>query len=82
MRQEYENNQAWLEGLYVYDAVSSALTHLSPNKKDHRSYAEKPYSFNSSAAAAHEEAKVEEAQAQAEMWLKSWAAATQKQFRS
>lgn len=82
LQQEYENNQAWLKGLYVYDAVSSALTHLSPNKKNHKNYAEKPYSLDPAAANAHEEAKVEEAQARAEVWMRSWAAATQKQFQS
>lgn len=80
MRQERENEQAWLHGLYVYDATISALTHLSKDKKDHKSYALKPYSFDPEEQAEEQEAQVEEAQAQAEVWMKSWAAATQKQF--
>lgn len=80
MRQERENEKAWLHGLYVYDATVSAMTHLSQNKSDHKSYASKPYSFGPEELEEEEERKVEEAQAQAEVWMKSWAAATQKQF--
>ena len=80
MRQKRENERAWLHGLYVYDATMSALTHLSPNKSSHKNYADKPYA---STAAEHEkqkEEKVIEAQAQAEVWMKTWASATQKMF--
>ena len=80
MRQERENEKAWLYGMYVYDATISALTHLSTNKRDHKSYAVKPYSFTPEEVEEEREEKVIEAQAQAEVWMKSWAAATQKQF--
>lgn len=80
MRQERENEKAWLHGLYVYDATISALTHLGKDKKDHKSYTMKPYSFDPDDIEEEQEVKVEEAQAQAEVWMKSWAAATQKQF--
>ena len=76
MRQENKNHEAWLHGLYVYDAVISAMTHLSDKKSNHKNYAEKPYDFTPR----KEEEKVEEAQAQAEVWLKSWVSATQKMF--
>lgn len=80
MRQKRENEQAWLNGLYVYDAMMSALTHLSPNKSSHKNYAAKPYSATAKEAEKEHEDKVAEAQAQAEVWMKSWAAATQKMF--
>jgi hypothetical protein len=80
MRQTYENEQAWLHGLYVYDATISALTHLSKDKKDHREYTSKPYSFDPDDYEEDQEAKVDEAQAQAELWMKSWVAATQRHF--
>ena len=80
LRQERENEQAWLHGLYVYDATISALTHLSKDKKDHKSYAVKPYSFTPEEVEEEREEKVAEAQAQAEVWMKAWATATQKQF--
>ena len=80
MKQEQTNHDAWLHGLYVYDAVVSAMTHLNSKKDTHRSYAEKPYSF-SAEKEENEESKKLEAEAQAEVWLKSWAAATQKMFK-
>jgi hypothetical protein len=76
LRQEALNYEAWLKGLYVYDAVISAMSHMSDNKNNHKNYAEKPYDFTPR----KEEENVEEAQAQAEVWLKSWVAATQKMF--
>lgn len=76
MKQEQMNYEAWLHGLYVYDAVTSAMTHLSDKKSNHKNYAEKPYDFTPR----KEEEVVEEAQAQAEVWLKSWVSATQKMF--
>lgn len=77
MKQERENTDAWLHGLYVYDALCSAMSHLNTNKSLHKSYTDKPYSFD---AKQNEEEKVIEAQAQAEVWMKSWAAATQRMF--
>ena len=77
LKQEQLNHEAWLYGLYVYDAVSSVMSHLNKNKSDHKSYAEKPYDFTPKG----EEERVIEAKAQAEVWLKSWVAATQKKFK-
>lgn len=78
MRQEQINHNAWLHGLYVYDAIMSGLSHLSSKKNEHHSYAEKPYSFTPSKK--EEEQKKEEAKAQAEVWMKTWVSATQKMF--
>lgn len=80
MRQERENELAWLHGLYFYDAVTSAMSHLSKDKKDHRGYTPKPYASSKEEFEEEEKEKTEEAQAQAEVWMKSWAAATQKMF--
>ena len=77
LRQEQNNNEAWLKGLYTYDALTSALSHMNKNKSDHKNYAEKPYDFTPP----KEEEKVEEAEARAEVWLKSWVSATQKMFK-
>lgn len=78
LRQEQLNHEAWLKGLYVYDALCSALSHLNPKKDSHTQYAEKPYSFE---AEKDDESKKIEAEAQAEVWMKSWASATQKMFK-
>ena len=78
LRQENANHEAWLHGLYVYDAVISAMSHMNKEKSDHKQYAEKPYDFTPR----KKEEKVEEAKAQAEVWLKSWVSATQKMFKN
>ena len=67
-------------GLYVYDAVVSAMSHLSQNKNSHKSYAPEPYSFTKEDIERENERKVEEAEARAEVWMKSWVSATQGMF--
>lgn len=81
MRQEQENRNAWLHGLYVYDATISALTHLNTDKSKHKAYAEKPYSFTPEAVEKDKEQKVVEEQAKAEVWMRQWASATRKMFK-
>lgn len=81
MKQEHQNHEAWLNGLYVYDAVMSALTHLDKKTSSHRNYAEKPYSFSKEETEKEKEAKKVEAEARAEVWMKSWVSATQKMFK-
>ena len=78
MRQEQTNYSAWLNGLYVYDAVCSAMSLLNSNKSTHKPYASKPYSFGKDETAEAE--RKAEAEAQAEVWMKSWVAATKKMF--
>lgn len=82
MRQEQINHEAWLHGLYVYDAVTSAMTHLNPKKNTHKNFAAKPYSFTSADVEKEKEEKAVEAQAQAEVWMKSWVSATQEMFKN
>lgn len=79
MRQEQANYGAWLHGLYVYDAVCSAMSHLNSNKSTHKPYASKPYSFDKDETAEAERKAV--AEAQAEVWMKSWVSATQRMFK-
>ena len=46
IKQEEANNNAWLQGLYVYDAVSTVVYNALKNKNDPKKhYAEKPYDF-------------------------------------
>ncbi len=81
MKQESTNHEAWLNGMYVYDAVMSALTHLDKKTSSHRNYAEKPYAFSKEEIEREAEEKKVEAEAQAEVWMKSWVSATQKMFK-
>ncbi len=81
MKQEQVNHEAWFYGMYVYDALVSAMSHLSSKKSDHKSYAEKPYSFKPEDIKKDNEAKKIEAEARAEVWMKTWVSATQKMFK-
>lgn len=78
IRQEKINQEAWLNGLYTFDALVSALSHLNPKQSSHKNYVAEPYSFNT---VKNDEEKKIEAEAQAEVWMKSWAAATKKMFK-
>lgn len=82
MKQENVNHEAWLHGLYVYDAVVSAMTRLSDKKSSHKDYATKPYSFTREDVEKEKEEKKIEAEAQAEVWMKSWVSATQGMFKN
>lgn len=82
MKQEQINREAWMHGLYVYDAVVSAMSHLSQNKNSHKNYAAEPYSFTQEDIDREDERKVVEAEARAEVWMKSWVSATQGMFKN
>lgn len=77
LKQEQKNQEAWLNGMYFYDALVSAMSHLNKDKNKHRNYAEKPYDFQKK----DEKIKVEEARARGKVWLENWVTATQKKFR-
>lgn len=81
MKQEQINHNAWLQGLYFYDAAISALTHLNSKQSAHKSYAAKPYSFTAEDIERDKKDKKVEAEAQAEVWMRSWVSATQKMFK-
>ena len=73
IRQENENNNAWLQGLYVYDAISTALANALRDKgASAKDYAKKPYDFKnrvkSEAEKAHE---VDIEQQKAAAWMES-----------
>lgn len=47
IKNEHMNQNKWLQGMYIYDAVSTALYNMFGRSKGRtpRSYAEKPYDF-------------------------------------
>lgn len=46
IKQDEINHNAWLQGLYVYDAVSTVVHNALKNNNDPKKhYAEKPYDF-------------------------------------
>ncbi len=80
IKQETENNNAWLYGLYVYDAVSTVLSNAFKVKgASMKHYAKQPYDFKnrvkSEAEKAHE---VEVEQRKAAAWMESFVRVNQK----
>lgn len=71
MKQSRENEKAWLQGLYIYDAVSTVVKNgwgLKSNEQP-TSYPAKPYAITEEEKKAEQELKVLEAQAQAQVWM-------------
>jgi hypothetical protein len=78
------NNTAWLQGLYIYDAVSTALHNalrgMGKNKPPAKDYAKKPYEFNKKEKSEAEKAKeVEIEQQKAAAWMENFVRINQSQ---
>ena len=73
IRQENENNNAWLQGLYVYDAISTALSNALRGKGvPSKDYAKKPYDFkNRVKSEAEKQHEVDIEQQKAAAWMES-----------
>lgn len=81
IKQEEINNNAWLQGLYVYDAISTALHNALRGKSSKaREYANQPYNFeNNKEKSKQEKAKeVEIAQQKAYAWMENFVRINQK----
>ena len=61
IKQEETNNNAWLQGLYVYDAVSTALHNalrgMGKSKPPAKDYAKQPYELGNKVKTEAEKAK-------------------------
>ena len=74
LRQEEINNNAWLQGLYVYDAVSTALHNalrgMGKNPPPAKDYAKKPYDLFGKEKSPEEKAReIEKEQEKAAAWM-------------
>ena len=83
IRQEEINNNAWLQGLYIYDAVSTALHNalrgMGKNKPPAKDYAKRPYEFNKKEKSEAEKAReVEIEQRKAAAWMENFVRINQK----
>jgi hypothetical protein len=74
IRQEEINNNAWLQGMYVYDAISTALHNALRGKNSKaREYAKQPYEFNKKEKTEQEKIKeVEIERKKAAAWMESF----------
>jgi hypothetical protein len=81
IKQEETNNNAWLQGLYVYDAISTALHNALKGKNQKaREYAKQPYNYdNNKEKSESEKAKeVEIEQQKAYAWMENFVRINQK----
>lgn len=72
IKQDEINNNAWLQGVYFYDALSTAINNAlrSPKKGRAREYAKKPYDFRHKEKTEQEKIKEVEVERQrAAAWM-------------
>jgi hypothetical protein len=84
IKQEQFNNNAWLQGMYVYDAVSTALHNalrgFGKNKPPAKDYAKQPYEFRNKVKTEAEKAKeIEIEQEKAAAWMENFVRINQSQ---
>ena len=77
IKQDEINNNAWLQGLYVYDAVSTALHNafrgMGKQKPPVKDYAKQPYDLHNKVKSEAEKAKeVEVEQEKALAWMENF----------
>lgn len=80
IRQENENNNAWLHGLYIYDAVSTVVSNALRGKgSTPKNYAKQPFDFkNRVKSEAEKKHEVEIEQQKAAAWMESFVRMNQK----
>ena len=84
IKQDEINNNAWLQGMYIYDAVSTALHNalreFGKNKPPAKDYAKQPYEFRNKVKTEAEKAKeVEIEQEKAAAWMENFVRINQSQ---
>ena len=83
IKQEQINYNAWLQGMYVYDATSTALYNalrgMNKNKPPAKDYAKQPYEFRNKVKTEAEKAKeIEVEQEKALAWMENFVRINQK----
>lgn len=71
MKFDYDNQMAWINGMYIYDAVSAIVFNTWCRKEEEqcKNYTDKPYEFDE---AKQEEELKKEAEVQAEAWMRNF----------
>ena len=76
IRQEEQNNNAWLQGLYVYDAVSTAIHNamrgMGKSRTPAKEYAKAPYDISKKEKTEAQKLKIiEKEQEKAAAWMEN-----------
>jgi hypothetical protein len=87
IKQDEINNNAWLQGMYIYDAVSTALHNalrgFGKSKPPAKDYAKQPYEFKNKVKSEQEKAKeVEIEQERAAAWMENFVRMNQSKSQS
>ena len=87
IKQDEINNNAWLQGLYIYDAVSTALFNalrgMGKSKPPAKDYAKQPYDLNNKVKTEAEKAReVEIEQEKAAAWMENFVRMNQSKSQS
>ena len=84
IKQEEINNNAWLQGMYIYDAISTALHNALRGKNSQaQSYAKQPYDFKNKVKTEKEKAKeVAIEQEKAAAWMENFVRINQNKSQS
>lgn len=71
MKFDYDNQMAWINGMYIYDAVSAIVFNTWCRKEGEqcKNYTNKPYEFD---GVKQEEELKKEAEVQAEAWMRNF----------
>lgn len=80
IKQEEQNHLSWLQGLYIYDALTTSLHNALRDKKTQkRDYPKKPYEFNHKEKTEKEKAReVAIEQQKAAAWMENFVRINQK----
>ena len=84
IKQDENNKNAWLQGVYIYDAVSTAIYNALRGKNTKAAeYAKQPYNFGNKEKSELEIAKeIETEQAKAQVWMENFVKINQKRAES
>lgn len=66
-----KNTEAWLQGMYIYDAISTSIYNCFGRKRGQSvaTYVSKPYPIHQDEVEQEKQLKVEEERAKAKVWL-------------
>lgn len=70
-RSDQKNTEAWLQGMYIYDAVSTVIYNAFGRKRGQQAenYTSKPYPIHQEEVEQEKQQRVEEERAKAKVWL-------------
>lgn len=70
-RSSRNNTEAWLQGMYIYDAVGTVIYNAFGRKRGQQaaSYVEKPYPIHQRDIEKEKQQEVEEERAKAKVWM-------------